>query len=350
MAGTLRVLGLVLLIVLAGCGGAVQETEPTATTDTTTTTVESTTTLPDNPWRAETVTVAIENNANASRNLAPLVNQTLEYWNDRANYYGDYSVRFVSQPHATAEADIVVSFVDRIGDCGFELDVENLTGCATILETGTVAASQETVEIKAGYVNESTVSTMKHEFGHILGIDHGEEPMPVMAETSDTTLWPKPNATARPDAWKNETVSLYVAYSDISQNYKRVTVRSELQHVVEYVNSGADGSLAANSTLVMTESRADADIVVTFPESVECGGENASTVSCGRLTGGVQLDSDSRWEYYSGAEIGVSRIHTETVSWHVGVWLLYSFGLTEGELPAVFRNAGYNRRAGQWWE
>lgn len=347
-----RVLLLAVMLVVAGCSGTVQETQTQTTTSETATetTAEPTTTTeapPDNPWQQETVTVAIDNQANQSRDVTPLVEETLEYWNTDGALFGTYSINFELESDSTSDADLVVEYVENISTCGTEHD-EKSVGCAPVIDSEDSVDSQETLRIEAGYTDNSTVETMKHEFGHVIGIQHGEPPRPLMAAEGPAYELPKPNATERPNPWRNDTVRVYVNSSDLDDNYEQDRLEDDLDHVFTYVNNGAEGTVAENVSVAEVSDRDSADIVVGFPSEYECRGEVSDSGSCGTVYGN-DTDGDGALEYYSEGEIDVST-HRETNAWHIGYWLLYALGVEEGEYPPPFVDADYDVRAGDWWE
>lgn len=359
-----QILAVALLVILAGCGGSVQDTTTTTTstttattattpastttrtTTTTTTRTPTTTPAPDNPWEADTVTVAVDDSLNQSRDISPLVNETLAYWNEHANTYGDYAVEF-QYTTDTLRADIVVELVTEIPECGPEQENKTV-GCAPLLETGTTAAAQETVEVVAGYTDETTRQILKHEFGHVLGIEHDEEPMPTMRSWTDTTYLEKPNATERALPWENNTLSVYL--STENRTYTS-TVTEQVEHALSYYERGADGHVPENVSFVMTENESAADITVSFPTAVTCGDTRSTSGSCGWLWG-YDTDTDDAFEYYYRAEIRVAhQTDAEAVGWHVGAWLADAFGLTsEEELPPPFVDPDYDTVYGEWWK
>lgn len=360
-----RAILLAALLVLAGCNGAVQESTPTTeTTATTSTTVSTTTTAkattsttstteppqttestPNNPWGKEKVAVTVDNRANQSRDVTPLVNQTLAYWNEYASEYGDYDVTFTLSED-DRDADIVVKYVDYIPECG-TLDTETTVGCAPLLKSHSTVDRQETVEVVAGYSDGSTVGILKHEFGHVLGIEHGEEPMPTMKALSRHTYLSQPDAHERALPWRNSTLSVYVNMKNMTYSQ---TAREQIQHALEYYEDGAEDAVPDNVSFVVVEDEATANIRISSPTAVTCGQNRDTDASCGR-TWGYDTDTDDALEYYSQAEITVAqRAEVDLVGWYVGYWLAYAFGLSEEELPEPFVDADHETASGEWWE
>lgn len=361
-----QILAVVVLLILAGCGGSVQDTTSTSSATTTATTTESTTTTatttttteettstptttterpPNNPWASETVRVGVHNIANRSRDITPLVNETIAYWNNHSEY-ADYNVTFVSAPYQR-DVDVIVEFVYQIPECGRNDDEHTTVGCASLLEQYHTANQPEYVQVVAGYTNESTKTILRHEFGHLLGIEHGEEPMPTMKALSKHTYLSQPNATARALPWQNETLSVYI---DMENQSYRQTAREQVEYALSYYEAGADGHVPSNVSFVVTENASAADIVVSSPTAVTCGGGRDPEASCGWVWG-YDTDTDDALEYYSLAKIRVGhQIDAKAVGWHVGYWLADAFGLSADELPPPFVDADYEDRRSEWWE
>lgn len=362
---SLRAITLALLVVLAGCAGVVQEETPTPTTtsavETTTSateataattevgeTTEGTTTEapPENPWRSETVTVAVRNGVNQSRDVTPLVDETLAYWNEHADEYGDYSVEFVSTPNARG-ADVTVELVPRISECG-DHDAESTVGCAALLESGTVADRPERVAVVAGYTNDSTREILRHEFGHLLGIEHGEEPMPTMKALSKHTYLSQPDATSRTLPWRSSDLSVYVDGRNWT-TLERRHAREQVEHALQYYEDGAEGHVPANVTFELTENESAANVVISWPDSLPCTSRGDHSGSCGNIWG-YSTDADEALEYYSTLSIRLGRVDHEAIGWHVGYWLASGFGLTDDELPPPWVDPDYETSHGEWWE
>lgn len=134
--------------------------------------------------RTDTVTVGITYIASGDRNITPLVQDSIDYWMAHDDQYGDYTTDWEVVPNAD-NPDVVVLFVENIVKCGFGPNHEYYIGCTDLLGTDRSANTPVQVEIAAGYNDESTTNTIKHEFGHLYGLEHGEEPMPLMSATGD---------------------------------------------------------------------------------------------------------------------------------------------------------------------
>ena len=134
--------------------------------------------------RTDTVTVGITYITGGDRNITPLVQEAIDYWMKHDDQYGDYTTDWVVKPDAD-NPDVVILFVDTIVKCGFGPNQDYYIGCTNLLSTDRSANTPVQVEIAAGYNDESTINTIKHEFGHLYGLEHGEEPMPLMSATGD---------------------------------------------------------------------------------------------------------------------------------------------------------------------
>lgn len=109
------------------------------------------------------------------------LDDALTYWNVWSPRYGDYAMRFEID-NETYVPDIVVRFVGDILSCG-ELEDPEIAGCAPIIYANTTIRDRPVyVYIESGWEYCETREIIKHEFGHVLGLHHDDEPQPLMKE------------------------------------------------------------------------------------------------------------------------------------------------------------------------
>ncbi|MFH5800447.1 matrixin family metalloprotease [Haladaptatus sp. CMAA 1911] len=362
---------LIFLILTAGCAGKLEEKPTTQTSSTEiiestlstpspsptttsstidrTTTSEITTTLatttaasvPDNPWEKEEIVVQVKNQQN-NRNFKPLVRKALDYWEENDSRYGDYEINYTVTTDSR-DPDITVEFVQDIPICG---DSFGVLGCAPLINGTNRVYSMETVQIEVGYTNHSTLQTLKHEFGHTHGLEHGDEPMPLMNASGEVDDLPMPNVDERDLPWQSEQLSVFVDYSNVS-NFYRDDYKEQIQHTLNYYDEGADGTVPKAVSFQTTENRSAADIVIDFPDSVQCG--DSSEGSCGSFWG-ISPDADDELEFYTQGYINVAGIDEDAIGWHVGYWLGYAFEGVPEDLAPPFQDADYDDRRDDWWD
>lgn len=361
---------LVAVVVLAGCSSLVgaPATTPPTTTDgfsesptTTTSTVDTTPTAesdtsreetqtvtetprpPDNPWRAERVTLVLDTNGHDETDYEQALQSAVAYWNDNM-LFANYTVELV-YPNATAPADIVVEVRSDVGTCGYEQS-ERFLGCAPLLTTERRASRPVIVQVEAGYNQRGTRSIMIHELGHVLGVRHGEPPREYMEENDQIFEVEQPDATERAYPWQTTTFEFYAATDQLPAD-DRETAREQVGHVVEYYShiASEDADVPSNVTVRWAANRSDANVVVTFPETLPCSTESGS---CSRRSG-FDPDGDGAIEYYTETEIFVSGVSPRAIGWHTGYMFGLSLGIDESNLPAPFQRTTRSARVSDWW-
>lgn len=337
----LATLVLVFALVIAGCSGAsndgptaadtatssatevertpapdvdtVETPTPTKSytpTKTPTPTETETPTLAENPWGEEPIVVAIDGPSDSPVNYTGAVRRAVGYWQD--NDHGDlpYRPTFVVKPSATT-AHVVVRFVPSIERCG-ESTANETIGCAPVLDAGDSAAIPEIVRVQRGLTNRSTYRTVRHELGHVLGLEHGEGPDGVMSST---------------DVVHDRVVRVDFVFETTATAERRDT-RRQARHAFDYYADGAEGFMQEDVSFAIIRSRADADVTIRVERD---GGRSTAAVRDGRVV------------------FTIRGIVTDHRGWHVGYWLGFYFGAeTVDELPPAFDEPNADPRE-QWW-
>lgn len=343
-----RLVVLCLAVFLAGCSGfAVDEvTEPvdtgdeTAVTNGNQSTAESATTdSVDNPWGTETITVGIVNTANESRDIEPLVAETIEYWNTDGSGYASYSVNFTLDPDKS-DVDIMVLLKEEF-DCGNREN--NLTaGCAPRIDAGTTVTDRpQHVEIQSGHTDNATVTILKHEFGHVLGLGHADEPQSFMRTGIQLEKFPEPTYDERANPYGQETVNVHVDWE--SHSGDRAATERQLTETFSALES--DIGPVSDVTFKRVETREAANITIEF-DSGECGGAGQS---CG-VHEGIDEDGQGTLNRLTTTKIRLDDIEEKRQGWHVGYWVAHAFaGGETDDMPDVFANPRPNDQV-DWWE
>lgn len=348
------------LIILAGCTGASggptetsvspSETEPDVQTDTPSPTPSPEPTPPPtpdslSPFENEYVLIGVHDYQNPhDQPVEHYVREAVDYWQANGSQYKAYPADLYVAPDA-AEPDIVVRFVDHIHSCNYEVN-ELTVGCAEVLKPGDTARTPVVVRIETGYTGNATTEIVKHELGHVLGLDHGDEPTDVMRASGIVPRLPQDDAVDRTRPWQTTNLTYAVDYGERPE-YEHHDINQELQNAFGYIASGADGYTPASYTFTRTNNRSEADILIRFPDDLTCADAEGS---CDRVFG-VSRDEDAAREYYTNSTIEVSEsLDVGAVDWHVAYWLALQTNSFQGtELPPPLQDADYSDRRGNWW-
>ena len=317
---------------------------PTATPIATPTATPTATTTPDdslsadNPWGREVVPVRINDSVDDGRNTTALTLRTIRYWNANIERDTDFEYRF-RLTEDPSEARVEVRFKGSVDSCDGEHD--NIAGCAAYLPEGTRASDLEVVEVTSRSSNSAVLSTTRHEFGHLVGLDHSDEPLDLMAQGYDGDI---PDAADRPNPWYGDTLHVGVEPDDIEGD--PAVIREQVRHAVAYYDDGAEGTVPRNVSVVVTDEPEFAEVIVTNESGRGCTRVSGSQASIA----GRHLDTDDQSELYTRMMVCIGPVGDDAVGWHTGYWLGTAFGLADGERAAVLQDADYDERRSDWWE
>lgn len=328
-----------LVVLLAGCGGAAGPTGTDPGTSATTTTPTATGAQPDNPWGADPIRVAVVDPP-ADRDVRPLVRDALSFWSANAARYTNYSEVSFALVEDVDDANLVIRFEESVDSCGLAVE-EQRVGCAEGPPPGGFD-SRSTVRIETGYDDESTRRILKHEIGHALGLGHQPEP-PWM--TASFTVYPLPmtNLTDREIPWQNDTVRVAIDASNLTAD-ARPEFRSQVRHAIEFYDRGGDGTVPDRLAVREVASPANADIVVTAT--------TAGNPDLGSKYGAYTTtpDRDPTPEYYVNATVTIhAAVGEEAYGWHAAYWMATLFGVAERP-PYLSDDASSRTRRSRWWE
>lgn len=292
------------------------------------------------PWGKEVLVVAVRNQADPSRNVTGAVADALEYWEANVGY-GAYAAEFRLRPDAT-NPDVVVWYNDTIECTAHRVAI----GCAPLLDAS--SEIDPPVDVQLQYDpddNRRQVrNTAIHEFGHLLGITHCQEPYWVMASSCAEPVPAAADAEGRDLAWRDGTVTVYVDDANVSEAELEET-RSQIGLALAYFEEANPEEFPAEVTVVPVEDRFAADVSVEFLDRSACSDDAVVCYS----REGRDFDNDGRMEYYTAGTVRVSPdTDVEARGWYVG-WAL-AHQLSPGNIPPVFEDASHRERRSRWWE
>lgn len=132
------------------------------------------------PWNGDPISVAVAYGDDVERreNFPELVEASTAFWEEHADQYADFEVEYELEPDAD-DPDVRVTLVSSVSSCESHDSDYRVVGCAPLI-TGD-APDTASVEIKSGYSDNLTQTTITHELGHTLGLGHDDDPQKIMS-------------------------------------------------------------------------------------------------------------------------------------------------------------------------
>ncbi len=225
---------------------------------------------PDRPWTELPVTVSLDDRTDGGRQgFEALLVEGMEYWEERSEEFVGYGIEYAFEPDPD-DTDIVVELVENVQTCSVDGHNREAVGCAPVIVGD--APDTATVEIKDGFSDELTLTTIKHEFGHTLGLGHDDDPVEIMSDDPGDRI---PDYDLRVDIHERyrETVEQINEGTDRFQRGRELLRNEEWAEAVEPFEDASEHYNTARDAL--TEMREDAESIDAH-RAVELLGETES--------------------------------------------------------------------------
>lgn len=281
---------------------------------------------PNNPWGKNKVIVGFKNANESSLDLESQTSSAIQYWENNGSQYADYQVDFVLEPQAD-NPDLVVEFTDGIVFCGSDVELSVYYGCAPLI-SGDDRVRNEDMEIDATMGPRNLQLTLRHEFGHVLGLNHSSQPYRYMSDTVNRSG--VTDAANRSYPWYQHG-NVSVAADESNLSVESGSPGKTVRDVVTFYQQNPQ-YLPDNYSLDYVDRAEQADIVLSeepigFSFYIDSGSQATFH--------GMNLDRDSQHEYYTYVWIQMGSSYN--LKYHTGYWIGRLLGNSQSELPERFQ-------------
>ncbi len=142
------------------------------------------------PLAGET-TVAVVDHSESTHDLEAITDASLSFWSENAQQYADLEVEFQRVEGSDAEPDVEIEFLDsreELDGCQ-EHSTDDILGCAPLIRENNRIDRPVVAEVVAtGRPSGEVEITTQHEVGHLLGLDHDDEPAYIMSNRIEDRL------------------------------------------------------------------------------------------------------------------------------------------------------------------
>lgn len=208
----------------------------------------------DHPLAGRTQTVRVDARSESPHDLDTIAATALSYWETNSEQYVGFSVDFDVVDEG--EPDVVIAYRDSPAGCENVPNYsDQVLGCAPVLQAGYTVDRPITGRVVAGARPPGAIRvTTQHEIGHMLGLEHDDEPATVMSN--------------RPE----DRIPEYARRIDILEIVREVhertgTIMPVLSHGIELYNEGEDEAAA------LALERAAADLSTLIDRVDDAAGE-----------------------------------------------------------------------------
>ena len=183
------------------------------------------------PLAGRTQRVRVDVESESPHDLTEITAAALSFWEANSEEYAGFAVDF--EIVETGDPDVIVAYRDSPAGCENVPQYSNLVlGCAPVLQAGYTVERPILGRVVAAARPPGAIRvTTKHEIGHMLGLNHDDEPAFVMSNRPEDRI---PEYARRIDIW--ETVR--------SVHERAGAITPVLNHGVELYTAGEDEAAA----------------------------------------------------------------------------------------------------------